>query len=67
MWSTKANSKRCSPDDLEFNSASTNHVAENPLTADLVLWAGTLLDTEKANRGKLQRDFRAALAGERVI
>lgn len=52
---------------LEVDSAGTNHDAENPLTAELVAWADVIFVMEKAHRGKLQRGFRAALAGKRVI
>lgn len=53
--------------DLEVDSAGTNHDAENPLTSELVAWADTIFVMEKAHRAKLQRRFRAALAGTRVI
>ena len=54
-------------EDLEVSSAGTNHGAENPLTAELVGWADLIFVMEKAHRSKLQRRFRAALAGKRVI
>lgn len=54
-------------EDLEVDSAGTNHDAENPLTAELVSWADLIFVMEKAHRSKLQRHFRAALAGKRVI
>lgn len=54
-------------EDLEVESAGTNHDAENPVTAELVVWADVIFVMEKAHRGKLQRRFRAALAGKRVI
>jgi predicted protein tyrosine phosphatase len=54
-------------EDLEVESAGTNHDAENPLTAELVVWADMIFVMEKAHRGKLQRRFRAGLAGKRVI
>ena len=54
-------------EDVEVDSAGTNHDAENPLTAELVAWADVIFVMEKAHRGKLQRSFRAALAGKRVI
>lgn len=52
---------------LEVDSAGTNHNAENPLTAELLLWADIIFVMEKVHRGKLQRRFRAALRGKRVI
>lgn len=54
-------------EDLEVDSAGTNHDAENPLTAELVGWPDLIFVMEKAHRSKLQRRFRAALAGKRVI
>ena len=54
-------------EDLEVDSAGTNHDAENPLTAELVRWADLIFVMEKAYRSKLQRRFREALAGTRVI
>ena len=54
-------------EDLEVDSAGTNHDAENPLTAELVSWADLICVMEKAQRSKLQRRFRAALTGTRVI
>ncbi|WP_010161213.1 low molecular weight protein tyrosine phosphatase family protein [Sphingomonas sp. PAMC 26617] len=54
-------------EDLEVDSAGTNHDAENPLTAELVSWADLIFVMEKAHRSKLQRHFRAALTGKRVI
>lgn len=44
-------------EDLEVDSAGTNHDAENPLTADLVSWADLIFVMEKAHRSKLQRRF----------
>ena len=53
--------------DLEVDSAGTNHDAENPLTTEMVAWADMIFVMEKTHRGKLQRRFRAALVGKRVI
>lgn len=53
--------------DLEVASAGTNRDAENPLTTELVAWADMMFVMEKAHRSKLQRRFRAALSGKRVI
>ena len=53
--------------DLEVDSAGTNHDADNPLTAELVAGADVIFVMEKAHRSKLQRRFRAALGGKRVI
>jgi predicted protein tyrosine phosphatase len=52
---------------LEVSSAGTNHDAENPLTAELVSWADIIVVMEKQHRAKLQRRFRSALRGQRVI
>ncbi|GHD03074.1 low molecular weight protein tyrosine phosphatase family protein [Novosphingobium pokkalii] len=52
---------------LEVSSAGTNHDADNPLTAELVTWADMIVVMEKQHRAKLQRRFRAALRGQRVI
>ncbi|WP_445193880.1 low molecular weight protein tyrosine phosphatase family protein [Sphingomonas sp. Tas61C01] len=52
---------------LEVDSAGTNHDADNPLTAELVAWADVIFVMQKAHRNKLQRRFRAALGGRRVI
>lgn len=54
-------------ENLEVDSAGTNHDAENPLTVELVAWADVVFVIEKAHRSKLQRRFRAALGGKRVI
>ena len=53
--------------DLEVDSAGTNHDADNPLTTELVAWADVIFVMEKAHRSKLQRRFPAALGGRRVI
>ena len=53
--------------ELEVESAGTNHDAENSVTAELVSWADVIFVMEKTHRGKLQRRFRAALGGKRVI
>ena len=52
---------------LEVSSAGTNHDAENPLTAELVSWADIIVVMEKQHRAKVQRRFRAALLGQRII
>ncbi len=54
-------------EDLEVDSAGTNHDADNPLTVELVAWANVIFVMEKAHRSKLQRRFRAALGSRRVI
>lgn len=52
---------------LEVSSAGTNHDAENPLTAELVSWADLIVVMEKQHRAKVQRRFRAALRGQRIV
>ena len=54
-------------EDLEVDFAGTHHNADNPLTAELLAWADVIFVMEKAHRSKLQRRFRAALGGKRVI
>jgi predicted protein tyrosine phosphatase len=54
-------------EELEADSAGTNHDAENPLTAELVRRADLIFVMEKAHSSKLQRRFRDALAGTRII
>ena len=50
-----------------MDTAGSNHDADYPLTAELVTWADVNFLIEKAHRSKLQRRFRAALEGKRVI
>jgi len=52
---------------LSVSSAGLNHDAENPVTPELVRWADLIFVMEKAHRTKLQKRFRAALNGKRVI
>lgn len=52
---------------LEVSSAGTNHDAENPLTGELVAWADMIVVMEKQHRAKLQRRYRSALRGQRII
>ncbi|WP_294235851.1 low molecular weight protein tyrosine phosphatase family protein [uncultured Sphingomonas sp.] len=53
--------------DLEVDSAGTNHDAEHPVTAETLGWADVIVVMEKAHRARLQRRFRAALGGKRII
>jgi predicted protein tyrosine phosphatase len=52
---------------IEVDSAGTNNDADNPLTNELVAWADVIVVMEKTHRNKLQRRFRSALSGQRVI
>lgn len=54
-------------ENIEVDSAGTNHDADNPLTAELVASADIIFVMEKAHRAKLQRRFRTALKKARVI
>jgi predicted protein tyrosine phosphatase len=54
-------------EDLEVASTGTNHDADTPLTAELVAWADMIFVMEKTHRSKVQKRFRAALQGTRVI
>ena len=53
--------------DLEVASAGTNHDAENPLSGELVDWADVIFVMEKAHRSKVQKRYRRALGGKRVV
>lgn len=48
-------------------SAGTNHDAENPLSTELVEWADMIFVMERQHRARLQKRFRAALHGQRII
>lgn len=52
---------------IAVSSAGTNKDAENPLTTEFVAWADMIVVMERQHRTKLQRRFRAALRGQRVI
>lgn len=52
---------------VEVSSAGTNHDAENPLTAELIAWADLIVVMERQHRSKLQRRFRTALRGQRIV
>jgi predicted protein tyrosine phosphatase len=51
----------------EVSSAGTNHDADNPLTGELVEWADLIFVMERSHRNKLQKRFRSALNGKRVV
>ncbi|WP_298287837.1 low molecular weight protein tyrosine phosphatase family protein [Novosphingobium sp.] len=52
---------------VEVYPAGTNNDADNPLTSELVTWADVIVVMEKTHRSKLQRKFRSALSGQRII
>ena len=53
--------------DLEVASAGTNHDAETPLSAELVEWADVIFVMERTHRSKVQKRFRRALGGTRLV
>ena len=53
--------------DLEVASAGTNSDADTPLSSELVAWADVIVVMEKTHRRKVQKRFRAALNGKRII
>lgn len=54
-------------DDIEVASAGTNNDADNVLTSELVAWADLIFVMEKTHRNKVQKRFRAALQGTRIV
>lgn len=53
--------------DIAVASAGTNHDAEEPLTAEWVRWADIIVVMEKTHRNKIQKRFRKALNGQRMV
>ncbi|WP_018609591.1 low molecular weight protein tyrosine phosphatase family protein [Uliginosibacterium gangwonense] len=49
------------------NSAGLSHDADNPLTSERVAWADLIFVMEKAQRSRLNKQFKHALHGQRVI
>ncbi|MBB5698302.1 low molecular weight protein tyrosine phosphatase family protein [Sphingomonas yantingensis] len=52
---------------VEVASAGTNQGADGPLTDELVEWADCIGVMERVHRTKVQRDFRRALGGRRMV
>ena len=52
---------------IEVDSAGLNNDAVVPLSGDQVEWADLILVMENVHRSRLNRKFRAALAGKRVV
>jgi predicted protein tyrosine phosphatase len=52
---------------LEVSSAGTNHDAENPVTPEALEWADIIIVMERAHRNKIQKKFRSALNGKRIV
>ena len=53
--------------DIEVASAGTNNDVDNPLTTDLIEWADFIFVMERSHRNKLQKRFREALKGKRLV
>ena len=49
------------------SSAGTNADAENPLSAELVLWADTIFVMERRHRSKIQGKYQRELKNTRLI
>ena len=54
-------------DDLDVASAGTNRDAKTPLSTELIQWADLIVVMEKTHRTKVQRDYRKALNGKRIV
>lgn len=54
-------------EDLDVESAGTNHDADNPLTPELVSWADIIFVMEGSHRDKLLRRFKSSLKDARVV
>jgi predicted protein tyrosine phosphatase len=52
---------------IETLSAGTNHDAETPLDDEMLRWADTIFVMEKTHRNKIQKRFRSALSGSRIV
>jgi predicted protein tyrosine phosphatase len=52
---------------IETLSAGTNHDAETPLDDEMLRWADTIVVMEKTHRNKIQKRFRSALGGTRIV
>lgn len=52
---------------IEVGSAGTNHDADNPLSHELIEWADLIFAMERTHRNKLQKRFRSALNGKRIV
>jgi predicted protein tyrosine phosphatase len=54
-------------ENLEVDSAGTNHDAMNPVTPELIEWANVIFVMEREHRRKLQKRFGPALKTTRVV
>ncbi|HEY0915352.1 MAG TPA: low molecular weight protein tyrosine phosphatase family protein [Solimonas sp.] len=52
---------------VETSSAGVDHDADNPVTSELLEWADLVFVMEAMHRRKLQKKFRTALNGKRII
>jgi predicted protein tyrosine phosphatase len=52
---------------VAVDSAGLNHDAEVPLSEEQIEWANIILVMEKAHRTRLNRKFKCALAGKRIV
>jgi predicted protein tyrosine phosphatase len=52
---------------VEADSAGLNHDAESPLSREQIEWADLILVMEKAHRNRLNKRFREALGGKRIV
>lgn len=53
--------------DVEADSAGLNHDAETPLSAEQIEWADIIFVMDRSHRNRMNRRFRPALRGKRVI
>jgi predicted protein tyrosine phosphatase len=53
--------------EIRVDSAGTNNDAENPLTDELIAWADLIFVMERTHRNKMQKRFRSALNGKRIV
>lgn len=53
--------------EINVTSAGTNNDALNPLTSELIGWADLIFVMERTHRNKMQKRFRSALNGKRIV
>lgn len=52
---------------VETDSAGVNHDADVPVGPEQLRWADLIFVMERRHQAKLRQNFRAALAGKRVV
>jgi len=52
---------------VEVDSAGLNHDAVVPLSEEQIAWADLIMVMETAHRSRLNRKFKRALAGKRIV